>query len=61
MRVDTSELREKDYLGDGVYVGHDGYQLWVWTQDGDSIALEPPVIDALNAYWARVSKPAAAP
>lgn len=21
-----------EYLGDGVYVSHDGYQVWVWTR-----------------------------
>lgn len=56
MRVDTEELRDKDYLGDGVYAGHDGFQVWLWTQQGDSIALEPAVLAKLNAYWARISK-----
>lgn len=45
-----------DYLGDGVYVGHDGYQLWL-TVDSHSnrelIALEPSVLEALNRYAKR--------
>ena len=27
-------LRDIEYAGDGVYVGHDGYQVWVFTHDG---------------------------
>ena len=23
--------QDMDYMGDGVYVGHDGYQLWLTT------------------------------
>ena len=38
------------YLGDGVYVKFDGYQFWVETQEGMSIALEPPVLTKLIEY-----------
>ena len=45
---------EKHYLGDAVYVGHDGYQLWLTTNDGiretQRIALEPAVYAALVRY-----------
>ena len=40
----------KVYIGDGVYASHDGYHIWLTTErDGGehSIALEPPVLDAL--------------
>jgi len=26
------DMQDMDYLGDGVYVGHDGYQLWLTTE-----------------------------
>lgn len=35
--------RSSTYLGDGVYLSTDGYQLWLTTTTGDSIALEPKV------------------
>lgn len=43
-----------DYLGDGVYVGHDGYQIWLKANShempSDSIALEPEVLEKLIQY-----------
>jgi hypothetical protein len=46
-----SEYPER-YIGDGVYVSFDGYQLWLSTADGSGcrIALEPGVYSALKAY-----------
>ena len=45
---------EEHYLGDAVYVSHDGYQLWLTTSDGiretQRIALEPAVYAALLRY-----------
>lgn len=41
------------YLGDGVYAGHDGYQVWLTTGDHrnrELIALDPDVLKALVAY-----------
>lgn len=41
------------YLGDGVYVSHDGYQLWIHVGAHDNppvVALEPQVLIALNEY-----------
>lgn len=38
------------YLGDGVYAHFDGYQIWLTTHEGHRIALEPSVMDALQAY-----------
>lgn len=47
--MDTETLHNRMYLGDGVYVGHDGYQAWLYTDNGiavtNKIALEPEVID----------------
>ena len=49
-----------DYLGDGVYIRHDGYHIWLHlhVQELDSkiepadrgIALEPAVFDKLVAF-----------
>lgn len=45
---------DKTYLGDGVYADHDGYQVWIWIEDYDSvnerIALEPRVLETLFGY-----------
>lgn len=46
---------DRDYLGDGVYVGHDGYQIWLGTQYGNRIALEPSVMAALLRYAGRIA------
>lgn len=59
--VNVSELRDPTYLGDGVYAGHDGYQVWVHTQQGHCIALEPGVLAALLAYDKRIRTPPAPP
>lgn len=49
--------RNETYIGDGVYASFDGYQVWLRTprEDGNhEIALEPPVLAALNAFVARI-------
>lgn len=47
-------LEDRLYLGDAVYVGHDGYYIWLWTSDGmiatNKIALEPAVFRAFLEY-----------
>ncbi len=58
MPLITDGLQDPDYIGDGVYVGHDGYQIWLRTEriteEGQAIiheiALEPGVWNALLAY-----------
>lgn len=48
-----------DYLGDGVYAAHDGYQIWLGTErDGrwETIALEPGVYDRLIDYAKRIEQ-----
>jgi hypothetical protein len=42
----------KSYIGDGVYATFDGYNIWLSTQSGSTIALEPGVFDALLNYRA---------
>ena len=50
---------QKEYLGDAVYVEHDGYALVLTTEDGisttNTIYLEPEVLKALMDYVARLS------
>lgn len=40
------------YLGDGVYVRFDGYQIWLAVNDhrNEVVALEPEVLTALNKF-----------
>lgn len=47
---------EAYYIGDGVYVTFDGYQLWVWAERANGwhrVALEPAVLRELNDYAQR--------
>ena len=49
--------QDMDYMGDGVYVGHDGYQLWLTTGSHENIellAIEPNVLKNLNNYFNRI-------
>ena len=49
---------EPDYLGDGVYVCFDGYQIELRANDmeapTDVIYLEPEVVRALRRYFDRI-------
>jgi hypothetical protein len=46
----------QDYLGDGVYVSFDGYQIWLAANDpnNDVVALEPSVFVRLIQYAERL-------
>ena len=49
------DLQYQDYLGDGVYVGWDGYHVVLWLLEPSAfgpfaIALEPPLLVALQRY-----------
>ena len=46
----------RDYLGDRVSSDFDGYQIWLSTQGGDKIALEPNVFAALLRYQERIKR-----
>lgn len=53
----VNNLKLKRYLGDGVYAGFDGYQIWVWTDLGDghevhAIAFEAETLASLAKYTA---------
>mgnify|MGYP001591535628 CR=1 FL=1 len=51
-------IYEPDYLGDGVYVCFDGYQIELRGNDFDAptdvIYLEPSVVQALRRYFDRI-------
>ena len=46
----------EEYVGDGVYVHFDGYQIWITTQRETlhEIALEPSTFHALVQYEQRL-------
>ncbi len=44
------------YLGDGVYAAHDGYQVWLSLQTGDTIALDYSVMSNLLEYQRKIRK-----
>lgn len=57
----SKELTHKKYLGDGVYCGFDGFQIWLYTSNGlveeNFIALEPDVMASLYRYARRLRGP----
>ena len=49
-------MKNETYLGDGVYVSFDGYQIWLDTrmqEPVNRIALEPDVYAALQDWWTK--------
>lgn len=54
------DRRDPTYIGDGVYVAHDGFQVWIRANDANwdalqgDVALEPVVLLALVEYAIRV-------
>lgn len=52
-----NDLQDKEYLADGVYVGHDGYQFWLYTERVDGthiIALDDYAFTELKLYVNRI-------
>ena len=49
-----SRFNYEEYLGDGLYAGFDGYQIWLYTPEGNEVALEPEVFGALLSYHSRL-------
>lgn len=47
-------MTDQTYLGDGVYAEFDGYQVWLYTQEGMRIALDPSVLTILHRYATEV-------
>ena len=60
--MDVKKMKFPTYLGDSVYVGYDGYHIWLNTQNGypddprNAIALEPEVYRALLVWFENVKK-----
>jgi hypothetical protein len=52
--ANRKEEMEKTYLGDGLYVEHDGYQLELSTLEGQRVYLDSQVWTALVAYVQRI-------
>lgn len=56
----TDNLRDREYLGDGVYAGHDGYHVVLFLEHGGSafgpgaIALDHQVRRSLRRYLNRL-------
>lgn len=57
MALEDDSRRQASYLGDGVYVANDGYQLWVRANNADwhkfstaDVAIEPRTLVGLVAY-----------
>ena len=59
------ELEQRRYLGDGAYVGHDGFGVVLTTENGlaitNQIYLEPNVMIALITWWEHVKEGKRAP
>jgi hypothetical protein len=54
--MENNKMIGKEYIGDGVYVRHDGQGgVWLTTEDGykttNKIYLEDSVYYALRQYW----------
>ena len=57
MSYSRQPMQDEFYLGDGVYVGHDGWAVWLQTERSNGwhqIALEPEILDSLVKYVARL-------
>lgn len=56
--ADQEPWRDREYLGDGVYAAHDGFQVWICVSNGvhhsAKIALEPKTLANLLFYARRV-------
>ncbi len=52
------ELRDISYIGDGVYIGHDGFAFWIFTSNGiedtNFICLDVDMVGAINNYMDRI-------
>ncbi len=53
--MDSTKLTDKRYLGNGIYCGFDGYQIYLYLSDGireyNFIALDSSIIIALENYF----------
>jgi hypothetical protein len=53
-KEENPQFREPRYLGDGVYIGHDGYQIWLHANNHerptDRIAIDHNVYVEMKRY-----------
>ena len=52
-RLLEAGIKDADYIGDGVYVGNDGFQIWLYVADEggyNRVAIEPVVMEKLIRY-----------
>ena len=53
-------FQDPEYLGDAVYIGHDGYHVKLRLNAHDNpvgqIALEPSLLDKIPAYYKRMQE-----
>lgn len=58
IKKDNMEKPTKQYIGDGVYIDYNGYDIVLTTEDGitatNTIVLEPEVIYHLSQYLEQV-------
>ena len=59
MSLNPEELDHRTYLGDGLYVGTDGYHIWLYTSDGiditNAVALERSVLLEFKAWLEKLN------
>lgn len=60
MSYQTDDLLDREYLGDGVNVGHDGWHVVLWLDSPGAfgpgaIALEPGALARLDDYRTRLA------
>lgn len=52
--MNVNDLKDSEYMGDGVYIGHDGYQVWLITSNGftttNAVALEDGTLNNVIKY-----------
>lgn len=51
----TTKETNEAYLGDGLYASFDGWHIWLRTNEGNEVALEPKVYRNLVDYHAKLS------
>jgi len=50
----SKEILSKTYVGDGVYAEFSPYDIKLYTQEGNEIFLEFPMLDTLKAEYDRL-------
>lgn len=60
MKPLLSQLLDAKYLGDGAYIGHDGFQVWIIAHDGyrvtEAVALDEIASKGVVEYFKRLEE-----